>query len=141
MMLTPALRPVATWCQRDEHAPANGNVSHNLFLGTTLSTAETPGIDVGEPAAFKFYKSNDSLLKYIIRAVDYKIYFKSHFRKLASIARQTPQASHLSTSVKARALIARFLAKPRSFPLMRLPAASRAGASISGNKPKLTFMG
>src|SRR5262249_25513153 len=49
--------------------------------------------------------------------------------------------SHRSRSARARAVSARFLAAPRSLPLMRLPVASRDGPSMGGNRPKFTFMG
>ena len=50
-------------------------------------------------------------------------------------------ACHAAKSVFARSVIARFLALAFSLPFRRLPVSSLFGASIGGNRPKLTFMG
>ena len=57
------------------------------------------------------------------------------------LPRRGGAASQRSRSARARADMARFLAAPRSLPLMRLPAASCEGAWRGGNRPKLTFIG
>ena len=51
------------------------------------------------------------------------------------------RVSHASKSPSARSAMARFFARPRSSPLSFLPSAPCVGASIGGNRPKLTFIG
>jgi len=57
------------------------------------------------------------------------------------IAARWQALSQPSRSASARAESARLRATPRSLPLMRRPFAACEGASSTGNRPKLTFMG